>query len=87
MLYFSLLLPSLICNGLLKLASTAWLPIVKPVPMITFSMEAVGHEGKLVISVTVITMQNWILTWREAGVETWQPNKESPVLNFHAKLS
>lgn len=46
-------------------------------------MEPVGHEGKLVISVTAITMQSRILTCREAGVETWQSNKKSPVLNLH----
>jgi len=45
--YFSLLLPPLICNGLLKLASTAWLPIVKPVLMILcFFYGASGARGE-----------------------------------------
>lgn len=47
MLYFSLLLPSLICDAMLKLASTTWLPVVKLVPTVTcFFYGISGAWGK-----------------------------------------
>lgn len=88
MLYFSFLFPSLICNGLLKLASTAWLPIVKPVPMITcFFYGTSGARGETRDLSDSDNNAESDPDMREAGVETWQPNRESPVLNLHAKLS
>lgn len=43
MLYFSLLLTSLICSGLLELAPTAWLPVVQLVPAISWFFYGTGR--------------------------------------------